>query len=241
MKIVVVDDAPYIVKGIEFLLNAAGKDYHVVGSANNGAAGMEVISRLHPDIVFTDIRMPQCDGLEMIRRLKEKGEQAEFIMLSGYAEFEYARKAMELGVRYYLTKPVDENEMYRIIEKIREEKAEQFLPVQSDVIREVREYISKNYSQKISLNAIAAQLYMNPNYLGQLIKKKTGKTYQNYVTELRIGHAEKLLKETNMKIYEVSEAVGYHDVRHFGELFERITGRKPADYIAERKGVKESK
>ena len=171
----------------------------------------------------------------MIQRLKRNGEQAEFIMLSGYAEFEYARKAMELGVRYYLTKPVDENELYRIIEKIREERSEQILPEHSDVIQEIRKYISKNYTQKISLNAIAEQLYMNPNYLSQLIKKKTGKTYQNYVTELRVCHAEKLLRETNMKIYEVCEAVGYQDTRHFSELFERITGKKPSDYIAARK------
>ena len=237
MKIVIVDDASEIVKGIEFLLEAAGKDYHVIGKANNGLTGIEVVSKLHPDIVFTDIKMPHCDGLEMIRRLKKKGEEAEFIMLSGYAEFEYAKKAMELGVRFFLTKPLDEDEMYRIIEKIREDRAENILPTRPDVIQKIREYIGKNYSKEISLNSIAAMLYMNPNYLSQLIKKKTGKTYQNYVTELRIGHAEKLLKETNLKIYEVCEAVGYHDVRHFSDLFERITGKKPSDYISERKGA----
>ncbi len=237
MKIIIIDDAPDIVKGIAFLLDAAGKDYHVIGSANNGLSGIDVVASLHPDIVFTDIKMPLCDGIEMIRRLKEMGEQAEFIMLSGYAEFEYAKKAMELGVRYYLTKPLDEEEMYRIIEKIREERAGEILPERSDVIHEIREFISKNYSKDISLNAIAAKLYMNPNYLSQLIKKKTGKTYQNYVTELRIGHAEKLLRETDLKVYEVCEAVGYHDVRHFSDLFERITGKKPSEYIADRKGV----
>ena len=237
MKIVVVDDAPEIVKGIEFLLNAAGKDYHVVGKANDGVSGIAVVSELHPDIVFTDIKMPFCDGLEMIRQLKDNGETAEFIMLSGYAEFEYAKRAMELGVRYFLTKPLDEEEMYKIIEKIRADRADQMLPIRTDVIQKIKEYLSKNYSKEISLNAIAAKLYMNPNYLSQLIKKKTGKTYQNYITELRIGHAEKLLRETDMKIYEVCEAVGYHDVRHFSDLFERITGKKPSDYISEKKGT----
>lgn len=240
MKIVIVDDAPEIVKGIEFLLNAAGKDYHVIGKANDGISGVDVVSKLHPDVVFTDIKMPFCDGLEMIRRLKEKKEQAEFVMLSGYAEFEYAKRAMELGVRYFLTKPLDEEEMYRIIEKIRTDRADQMLPMRADVIQKIKEYISKNYSKEISLNAIAAKLYMNPNYLSQLIKKKTGKTYQNYVTELRIGHAEKLLMETDMKIYEVCEAVGYHDVRHFSELFERITGKKPSYYITDKKGSDET-
>ena len=199
--------------------------------------GQTVISDENGDIVFTDIKMPFCDGLEMIRQLKDNGETAEFIMLSGYAEFEYAKRAMELGVRYFLTKPLDEEEMYRIIEKIRADRADQMLPIRTDVIQKIKEYLSKNYSKEISLNAIAAKLYMNPNYLSQLIKKKTGKTYQNYITELRIGHAEKLLRETDMKIYEVCEAVGYHDVRHFSDLFERITGKKPSDYISEKKGT----
>lgn len=238
MKMVVVDDAPNILKGIAFLLEAAGKDYQVVGKAFNGLQGIEVVSEVRPDIVFTDISMPFCDGIEMIRRLKEQGEKAEFILLSGYAEFEYAKKAMELGVRYYLTKPINEDEMYGTIEKIRKERAADLPSAQPDIVQEIREYISRHYADDISLNAIAEKYYMNPNYLSQVIKKKTGKTYQQYITGLRIGHAERLLRETGMKIYEVAETVGYGDVRHFCTLFERITGRKPSDYIAERKGAK---
>lgn len=75
---------------------------------------------------------------------------------------------------------------------------------------------------------------MNPNYLSQLIKKKTGKTYQQLITELRIGHAEKLLSETDMRISEVCRAVGYHDVRHFNALFERVVGIRPAEYILQK-------
>lgn len=174
----------------------------------------------------------------MIRKLKAQSSEAEFILLSGYAEFEYAKKAMELGIRYYLMKPLDEEELYWILEKIREEKS---MLYHSDVVREIREYLAKNYAQAISLNDIAKKFYLNPNYLSQLIKKKTGKTYQQLLTELRIGHAEKLLSETDLCIYEVCTAVGYHDVRHFNALFERVTGRRPAEFIARRRNGAEKR
>jgi two-component system response regulator YesN len=231
MNIVIVDDEPDIIKGIEFLLNAVGRDYHVTGKAFNGKEGVEVVLEKRPDIVLADIKVPFFDGIEMIRRLKEQDVNAEFILLSGYAEFEYAKKAMALGIRYYLTKPLDEEELYDIIEKIRAEK----YPAPSyNVVQEIRGYLAKNYAQDISLNDIADKFFMNPNYLSQLIKKKTGKTYQQLITELRIGHAEKLLSETDMRISEVCRAVGYHDVRHFNALFERVVGIRPAEYILQK-------
>lgn len=228
MNIVIVDDEPDILTGIEFLLNAVGQGYHVTGRAFNGKEGMETVLEKHPDVVLTDIKMPIFDGIEMIRRLKEQGATAEFILLSGYGEFAYAKKAMALGVRYYLMKPLDEEEMYSIIEKIREERYPQR---SSDVVQEIREYLVKNYAQDISLNDIAKKFFMNPNYLSQLIKKKTGKTYQQLITELRIGHAKKFFTETDMCISEVCAAVGYHDHRHFNALFERIVGMRPAEYV----------
>lgn len=232
MKIVIVDDEPDIIKGIEFLLNAVGRDYHVTGRAFNGKEGAELVLEQHPDIVMTDIKMPFLDGIEMIRLLKEQGSTSEFVLLSGYAEFEYAKKAMLLGVRYYLTKPMDEEELYEIIENIR---AERYPLPNYDVVQKIREYLSQNYARDVSLNDIAEKFYMNPNYLSQLIKKKSGKTYQQLITELRIGHAEKLFSETDMRISEVCRAVGYHDVRHFSTLFERVTGLRPAEFVSRKK------
>lgn len=231
MNIVIVDDEPDILKGIEFLLNAVGRDYRVTGRALNGKEGVKTVLEKQPDIVLTDIKMPFFDGIEMIRRLKEQGAAAEFILLSGYGEFEYAKKAMALGVRHYLMKPLDEEELYGIIEKIR---AERYPQTGRDVVREIREYLARNYAQEISLNDIAKRFFMNPNYLSQLIKKKTGKNYQQLITELRIGHAQKLLTETDLRISEVCAAVGYHDLRHFSALFERVTGMRPSEYVLKR-------
>ncbi|MDR1574175.1 MAG: AraC family transcriptional regulator [Clostridiales Family XIII bacterium] len=89
-----------------------------VGRCRDGIAAMEEILRLWPDIVFTEIRMPGMGGIELIRRVREHGLTCEFVVVSRYQRFEYARSAMRLGVEEYLLKPVERDELVRVLEKL---------------------------------------------------------------------------------------------------------------------------
>lgn len=111
MKLVLVDDEKGIVDGLKKMIARYLPQCEVVGEAYNGLEGYDIIQKRQPDIVITDIRMPQADGLEMIKLLKEADSRAKFILLSGYADFEYARKGMQLGVQFYINKPVEEVEL----------------------------------------------------------------------------------------------------------------------------------
>ncbi|UKS26941.1 response regulator [Paenibacillus sp. HWE-109] len=127
MKVVVVDDEKGIVEGLQKMIGRYIPECEIAGVAYNGLEGAKLIQERQPDIVITDIRMPQADGLDMIQILKEKGCQAKFILLSGYADFEYARRGMQLGVKFYLNKPVEEEELRecvcKVMDVIREERA----------------------------------------------------------------------------------------------------------------------
>ncbi|OCT12831.1 DNA-binding response regulator [Paenibacillus pectinilyticus] len=127
MKIVVVDDEKGIVDGLQKMIGRYIPECEIVGVAYNGMEGAKLIQERQPDIVISDIRMPQADGLYMIQMLKELGCQAKFILLSGYADFEYARRGMQLGVKFYLNKPVEEEELRdcvcKVMDVIREEHA----------------------------------------------------------------------------------------------------------------------
>lgn len=513
--VLVVEDESLIAEGLKFLIERLVPECRVVGLAYDGLQGYEKAMELRPHIVLTDIRMPECDGIEMIRRLKESSNPARFIILSGYAEFEYARSAMVLGVEDYITKPVEEDELCSVlkkscqsiwesrkksdlalemehsmkeyvlkdllelsgtdiekkksrlvnlgfpvacrwyncivlensnvsqreteklfhqymgeladkyfcfskarivipysdsmavvilafdekadyrqllnaagrfrfelsekigasvsggaglihhrIEEIRDSfeearcalnykmikgldfiisyeeirnitatprliepedvkklescidamddqgcrqvieeifrKAEknmtlsdlqllslnlvltgirkmpfmqlqlneylgrnilsleniskfktieqlknwiintiksmnelmlkENIPEKQDVVAKAKEYIDKNFNKKISLNDISERFYINPYYFSQLFKRKTGETYQNYITGLRITRARRLLEETDLNIYEVCEMVGYSDTNHFNKIFERKIGLKPSEY-----------
>lgn len=98
------------------------------------------------------------------------------------------------------------------------------------VIRQVMQYIKLNADKDITLNEVAEEVFLSPVYLSRLIKMETGKTFTDYVVKARMDHAAQLLQNTNMKIYEISEQVGYKDVRHFYKLFKKHTSHTPKEY-----------
>ena len=132
MKVLIVEDEIRIREGIGKLLSRINGSYEVIGEAGNGKEGLALLLEQKPDIVITDIRMPDMDGLEMLERMVKAGLHTKAIVLSAYSEFEYARTAMKLGVTEYLLKPIAYNEMMQSlenvtfqIEKERQEKPEQ--------------------------------------------------------------------------------------------------------------------
>ncbi len=121
MKIVVVEDEDNTREGIIRLIRKLSDKYIVVGEADNGVAGLEVIEREKPDLVIADIKMPQSTGIEMLERLKGKGCCHKTVILTGFSEFEYAKKALQLGVNEYLEKPITADDLRTTLEKIEKE------------------------------------------------------------------------------------------------------------------------
>lgn len=110
-SIYLVEDEIYALMALQQKIVDLEEDYVIVGTADNGVTALEQIELLCPDIVLTDIRMPDMDGLTLIRRLKESGCQALPIIVSGYQDFEYAKQAVKLGAADYLLKPVNPPEL----------------------------------------------------------------------------------------------------------------------------------
>jgi two-component system response regulator YesN len=99
------------------------------------------------------------------------------------------------------------------------------------VIKKAQEYIILNYSKAdISLIAIADHVYLNPAYFSKLYKKETGESYVEFITKVRVEEAKRLLKESNARIADVGNAVGYPNAQYFCTLFKKITGVSPAEF-----------
>ena len=123
-----------------------------------------------------------------------------------------------------------ENWIVNMINSMNELMLHEGLPKKQDIIAEAKAYICKHYNQNITLNDIAGNFYINPSYFSQLFKRKTGETYQKFLTDYRLDRARKLLEETDLPVYEVCQLVGYSDVNHFNQIFERNVGIKPRQY-----------
>ena len=116
----IIDDIPSVVEGIATQIDWAGCGIRVAGTALDGEEGLQLIRRERPDIVLTDIRMPNMDGIEMMTKLKEAEIPSKMIFFSGYTDFEYAQQAVRLGAFDYLTKPHSLQQITDIVLKARE-------------------------------------------------------------------------------------------------------------------------
>lgn len=117
MKIVLVEDENKTRNGILHIIENL-TDHEVIGTAENGAEGYEMVKELSPDLIISDIRMPVMDGLEMLAKLHQEKVKFNAILLTGYSDFEYARKALQLQVVDYLLKPLDVEEFLNTLNKI---------------------------------------------------------------------------------------------------------------------------
>jgi two-component system, response regulator YesN len=124
-KVLIADDEPLILEGIESIINWEEMGLEIVGKVLDGSEAIKVAERTKVDIIITDIKMPVMDGLELIRTVRDKGLNSKFVILSGYNDFEYVKKAITLGIENYLLKPVNKDEMkstlINTIEKIENE------------------------------------------------------------------------------------------------------------------------
>ncbi len=125
LKVIIAEDESRVLQLIKKLVQWAELDLVNVGEADNGMAAFDLIVSQEPDVVITDIRMPGMDGLELVRRTREKGLKARFILVSGHKQFEYAQNALHYGVEDYLVKPINKQELNDILRRIRDRYLEE--------------------------------------------------------------------------------------------------------------------
>ncbi len=116
-KIVVVDDESLVLKSLKACIDWNECGFELIGEANEGDKAYDLILALQPDVVITDIRMPGMNGLELIQKANEAGFKGHFIVISGFAEFDYVQKAIKHGVLGYCLKPFDKVEIAEMLMK----------------------------------------------------------------------------------------------------------------------------
>jgi len=121
-------------------------------------------------------------------------------------------------------------EMIRIIDIYMEEAAFNISQRDDFYIQKAKKYIGEHFTEEITLVSISAHLSIHPNYFSTLFKKRTGLPYTQYLRQVRIDEACRLIKNTNKKFYEIAEAVGFHDTIQFNRAFKQETGQSPSSY-----------
>ena len=372
MRVLLVDDEPFITQGLTLLIDWEAEGCEIAGTAKNGVEAIEMLKKEPIDLVLTDIRMPECDGITLLEKVKsEKLSDAYFIVMSGYDEFGYVQKAIRYGCVDYIMKPVDKDELLSAVRKVRrmcdkdrkdeeliveleqargeqhsfaaligaydgdnkqsrtiickekmdllvsaveENDKEQIKKYVSDfyhiikdenitkesvdfniayllfqlihiaseqddevnqeeimrfisessfedgkmvenseyllrfcmeyaeyisqlrgraaqgVLRDVEKEIRAHFAENISLREMSQKFFINSAYLGQIFKKKYGQSFKDYLTDVRIKEAAKMLSTTDKKIIIIAEEVGYKDSDYFVQKFIERMGCTPSKY-----------
>lgn len=159
MKIIIVEDEKMIRTGMAKLI-ATHTKHEVVATASNGKEGLELARLLRPELIITDIRMPVMDGLEMIEKINEMKLKVHIVILSGYSEFDYARKAIRYGVEEYLLKPLAAEDIRNAIEKVEEKIRLQEEEQKEDPEQQVLTFLYSDTRCRVNLFERQAEQYI---------------------------------------------------------------------------------
>ncbi len=176
IRVLIADDEWKVCKVIEKLIDWEELGIELAGVASNGIEEYEMIESLRPDIVITDIRMPGIDGLEVIEKVRQQEIQTDFIVVSGYKYFDYAYNALKYGVEDYLLKPIQKEELNKILKKI------VFARKEKEQIYQKQQHLEsqRESSQKILLKNFFDRICRNRDFVfdGENVKKEFGLEFE---------------------------------------------------------------
>ena len=240
MKIMIVDDEPKIRRGMKTLLEEQD-GFEVIGIYDNAMSSLSDLDEKQPNVLITDIKMPEYSGLDLIEKIREKDKNLYIIILSGYGSFKYAQRAIRSGVYRYLTKPTNPRELISVLREIElkieggnrtvsKSEENESVEVGNLLIRKALDYIELHYAEKIGLKTLSDALYISPNYFSDLFRRHMKVKFSDFLIEYRLKKACILLKKPEYKVSEISEMVGFRDSTYFSTVFKKTYNLTPLEY-----------
>lgn len=237
-KLIIVDDEKSIREGLACCYPWEELGFEVAAVLPDGKSAWDYVERCCVDACLCDIRMPKMNGLELAKKISEEYPGLQMVLLSGYAEFEYAREAIRYGVREYILKPVKYENIISVFTEIKKTLDEQsgvkkidepFAGYYDQIVLQVSDYLKENY-RNASLLEAANLVALSPNYLSKIFKRKKGINFSDFLLEIKMEKAAELLQDMTMKTYEIAEELGYDNPKNFTRAFKQYSGKTPREF-----------
>lgn len=239
IRVMVLDDEQIIRKGIVKIIRENVPDVETITECSSSEECLSKLEAAPVDLLLTDIRMDGIDGLELLQIIRQKKWNMAVILISGYSDFEYCRKAICYQAYDYLLKPIDKRELIRIVNRYAaryaaepDGEAKTTLP-EHQTVKEMKKYIRSNYQKHLSMEELGERFCLNANYISQLFKKEEKCAISVYITRIRMEMARIYLKDCTRQIAEVAQMVGYESPKQFTIAFKKYFGYTPSEYRRE--------
>lgn len=242
-ELMIVDDEEIVRNGLIKAVDWGSLGFYVKRTAENGLIALKMIKASPPHVILTDVRMPEMDGLELLKSVNQLYPKIRVVMLSAYDDFKYAQNAMKYDAKGYLLKPLEEQELTETFSKLFKElelNSENGSLVtkddtiesddSSDLILKAKKYVYEHYVEKITLEMVSEFLHITPAYFSVLFKKITGQSFIDFVTHVKIEKSKEMLMNSIFRIREIALKVGYDDYTYFCKVFKKKESITPLEF-----------
>jgi two-component system, response regulator YesN len=255
IKVMVVDDDHLVRKGFITMMPWREHNLEVVGEAGNGKKALEFLENNQVDLLITDLAMPVMSGIDLMRCVKEQYKDIKMVVLTFHQDFELIQEALRLGALDYITKVELEHEqmdevLRRIVGKMKEQNIrtrdtkveirgnssfaeDDEGPYSTEVkasIWKAVEIIHQEFQTELLLPDIAKRVTMSRSYFSRCFRDIAGKTYNDYIREVRVNHAKVMLRQTGKTIGWIATQAGYPNEKYFSKVFRELTGMLPGEF-----------
>jgi YesN/AraC family two-component response regulator len=248
LNAILVDDEIVAVNALKRRVDWSKYGIKEVFIANSMEQAQAIFKNEKIDLILCDIEMPGGNGLELYEWVKLYYPTTECIYVTCHPDFEYIRKALQLGSADYILKPIDYEELdgvlIELVKRIENKIQLEVIPEgvlykiaeqeskenHNDIVHKAKRYLLEHIQETISVEDVAQKVHINPQYLMRLFKKDTGISILEFVTQKRIEIAKELLESTDLSINRVADSVGYGNYSYFTKIFKRETGLTPSEY-----------
>lgn len=243
---VIAEDEELLLQNLADKVNNSDTGFEVIGKAQTGEQAYALVEKYNPDLVISDIRMPVMDGIALLKKVHEFYPSTDFVITSGYSDFDYARSAIKYKAAEYLLKPIDPDELHDTLMKLRNKyllAQEGYQEVFNNstagdtpqhIAEILRDYLIKNYNGDVNLNMIAYNMNYSSSYLTKIFAAQYDCTPGKYLINLRMQKAQQLLLHNPaLSVKQIGDIVGYHDQAYFSRIFKKYCSVSPAEYRGE--------
>lgn len=233
-KAILVDDDHWALADIRASLSLEKHSFNDVSEFTSAEKAYQAILNERPDLIVTDICMADLNGIDLVRRCREKMIDAYIIIISGYDRFEFAQQALNVGANYYLLKPLKDADVKQALTALETFLFNRGASEAADTAGDGRftsilYYISSHYRENLNLALLSKRFYMDKSYLSRLFRKNLNMTFTELRQRLQIGYAIEQMKQ-GKTAEEASSLSGFNDLRHFYRVFRNVTGTTPNAY-----------
>jgi YesN/AraC family two-component response regulator len=248
IRVLIIDDEPLAVEDLKSMIQWSDYGFQIVAVAGTGIEGLERYKQYRPDVMFIDMKLPTLSGLEVCSEIRMLDQHCQIVILTAYREFDFAREALKYNIAKYLLKhELNKQVLISLITEIRQNlqelaltdrtnlfQSQTIVPPEFDhhleLVNRMKNYINTAYALNIGVPEIARYVGGNISTVSRIFHDVTGTSPYQYLMEVRITNACKLIHNSLKTISEIGELVGFRSSQHFSRVFSSRVGCTPSQY-----------